>query len=174
MAKAKTRSGAKSKPKAKGGAKPSIGPCRVLKLEMEVEIAALPKRVWEVLTKQTAGWWPADFYSSPGKAKMVIEPRAGGRMFEDCGKGAGAMWGLVTECHPQSVLAITGHTASKWGGPNMWILRVEFAAKGKGTRLVLVNDVVGRMDARHARDLRLGWMTLFGEALKEFAESRAR
>ena len=151
-----------------------LSPCKLFKLELAVSIAAPPKRVWTSLINQTAAWWPGDFYSSLGKAKMTIESRVGGRMFEDRGKGGaagGALWGCVTEFHPNTILAITGHSASRWGGPNAWFLRIEFVPKGKGTRLEIVNDVFGRVDAKHARDLEKGWMTLFGDALKSYAES---
>ncbi len=151
-----------------------LSPCKLFKLELNVTIAATPKRVWTSLVKHTAAWWPGDFYSSLGKAKMTIEPWAGGRMFEDRGKGAGAMWGHVTEFHPESIFAITGHSASRWGGPSTWILRIEFVVDGKGTRLEIVNDVFGRVDAKHSRDLEQGWMTLFGEALKQYAERSSK
>src|ERR1700730_18414788 len=34
-------------------------------VEVEIEIAATPERVWKALVEDTAFWWPEEFYTSP-------------------------------------------------------------------------------------------------------------
>jgi DNA-binding transcriptional ArsR family regulator len=49
-------------------------------VELEIEIAAPPVRVWKAPTEDTTFWWPRDFYTNPKAKGFHIEPKLGGRM----------------------------------------------------------------------------------------------
>ena len=59
---------------------------------MEIPINAPRARVWKALVEETTFWWPASFYTGPKARGLHIEPKLGGRMYEDWGKGAGVVW----------------------------------------------------------------------------------
>src|SRR4051794_15154403 len=61
-------------------------------VELEIEIAATPERVWSSLVEETTFWWPKDFYTSAKTKAFRIEPRLGGLMYEDWGNGEGLVW----------------------------------------------------------------------------------
>jgi DNA-binding transcriptional ArsR family regulator len=58
-------------------------------MELEIEIAAPPERVWKSLVEETAFWWPREYYANPEAQAFRIEPRLGGLIYEDWGNGDG-------------------------------------------------------------------------------------
>lgn len=60
------------------------------------DIDASPVEVWRALVKNTAAWWHEDYFIGSGPRTMIIEPRVGGRLYEDWGEGQGAVWATVT------------------------------------------------------------------------------
>jgi hypothetical protein len=69
-----------------GGRSPRSEPeSTVEQVELEIEIAASPRRVWKPLTEETPFWWPRDFYTKPKAKGFHIEAKLGGKMYEDCG-----------------------------------------------------------------------------------------
>ena len=63
----------------------SVGLVRV---ELDIEIDASPDKVWNAIIDDIATWWPRDFYANAETKQFVIEPRVGGRLYEDAGDGA--------------------------------------------------------------------------------------
>ena len=61
---------------------------------LEIAIAAPPARVWKALTGQVSSWWHPGFLRE-GALAFVIEPRVGGRVYEDWGGGQGLLWYTV-------------------------------------------------------------------------------
>ncbi len=51
-------------------------------VELEIEIAASPEKVWKALMEDTTFWWPKNFYTGPKAKGFHIEPRLGGRAYE--------------------------------------------------------------------------------------------
>jgi DNA-binding transcriptional ArsR family regulator len=78
---------------------------RVVKIESEVAIAAPQGRVFKAITTELDAWWPHRFKPA---GKMVIEPFAGGRCYEDWGDGAGAHHGIIVWWEPDSKFVVTG------------------------------------------------------------------
>jgi len=70
---------------------PAIGSASVFQVEIQVTINAPQQRVWQALLYETPQWWRKDFFTSPKTKAFVIEPRVGGRAYEDYGDGNGAM-----------------------------------------------------------------------------------
>jgi uncharacterized protein YndB with AHSA1/START domain len=85
-----------------------IEPLRInLRVECGTEHAF---RVW---TERATAWWPPEHTAShePG-AKIVFEPRAGGRIYERTPGGDEIEWGRVTAWEPPSRIAYTWHIAA--------------------------------------------------------------
>ena len=144
-------------------------PSELARVELEIDIAAAPSRVWSALVDRTTLWWPKDFYTGPAKG-FHMEPRIGGRVYEDWGDGAGVVWYQVFGMNPGVSLDLQGCMAVPYG-PALTLLHLELAARGKGTRLAVSDTTIGVVgDPQEKTD---GWRKLFGEALKRFVEKKA-
>ena len=80
-------------------------PTRTLMVELEIPIEAKKEVVWDALVNDIGIWWRKDF-SATGTDKMILEPRLGGRMYEDCGDGTGFTWYTVEGIMPNDSLLI--------------------------------------------------------------------
>ena len=151
---------------------PMSEPCGIARVELEVTIAAGVDRVWKAILEETTKWWRADFYVNPQAKRFVIEPRPGGRMYEDWGNGAGCLWGTVLVLDPPKTLDLVCYLTPPYGGPAMSMVRIQLAQKGKAksTTLSLTDAVLGPVSERTAGQLDEGWRALFGEALKKWVE----
>jgi DNA-binding transcriptional ArsR family regulator len=78
---------------------------RVVKIESEVAIAAPQEQVFRAITTELDAWWPHRFKPT---GKMVIEPFAGGKCYEDWGDGAGAHHGFIVWWEPNTKFVATG------------------------------------------------------------------
>jgi DNA-binding transcriptional ArsR family regulator len=151
--------------------KPMAESCSIVGVELEVTIDATRERVWKALLEETTHWWRRDFCVSPDAKAFRIEPRVGGRMFEDWGNDAGVLWGTVLVLDPLSTLELLCHTTPRFGGPRMSMLRLSLTTRGDATVLTVFDTVMGRTDDRTAGHLDEGWRALFGDALKSWVES---
>jgi uncharacterized protein YndB with AHSA1/START domain len=103
----------------------------------------------------------------------VIEPRVGGRLFEDRGEGNGLLWGTVVTIDPPHLLEFTADVFPRWGGPLRSQVSVRLTAVEDRTRLTLVDALIGRLADATASSLDAGWKKLFGHMLRDYAESAA-
>jgi DNA-binding transcriptional ArsR family regulator len=80
---------------------------RVIRIESETKINRPPEAVFEALTTGLNGWWP---HRTRDDAKIVYEPRVGGRLYEDWGGDAGVSYGQVIHYDPprKQVAVFTG------------------------------------------------------------------
>jgi hypothetical protein len=78
---------------------------RIVKIESEVEIAAPQERVFKAITTELDAWFPHRFKPT---GKMVFEPFAGGRCYEDWGNGAGAHHVFIVWWEPNTKFVATG------------------------------------------------------------------
>ena len=67
----------------------------VVDVTVEVEIEATAEVVWQALTTDIGEWWPRDFCVGDVE-RFHLEPKLGGRMYEDWGDGGGLIWAVVT------------------------------------------------------------------------------
>lgn len=169
MARAKKPS--KKKP-AKTQAKASLPPANIGRVELEVHISADQQRVWNAIIHETPRWWRRDFNVGGESALMTIEPRVGGRMFEDWGNDRGALWGTVLLFDPPSRLELVAHLTPSFGGPATCIIQIALRADRDQTVLSLSDSFFGRADQGTVTSLSGGWKLLFAEALKQYVEGK--
>jgi DNA-binding transcriptional ArsR family regulator/uncharacterized protein YndB with AHSA1/START domain len=143
----------------------------LVRVEQEIAIAARPERVWQALVEEIGHWWPKDFYAGADAENFILEPRLGGRMYEDWGNGAGAVWYTVTEIAPPRSLGLAGHYPPVFGGPSTSILRLEVVAgeAGEGAVLRLSDSEFRPVTENTFQSLDEGWRTIFNH-LKEYVE----
>ncbi|MGH2627534.1 MAG: hypothetical protein ACRDHY_12895, partial [Anaerolineales bacterium] len=81
----------------------------IMHVEQAVTIQAPPRRVFEALTKDIASWWGSPHIIDDERTRdIVLEARLGGRLYEDWGDGAGALWATVTRIRPDEYLELNG------------------------------------------------------------------
>jgi len=148
----------------------STTPLGLVRVEQEIAIAAAPERVWQALVEETGRWWPKDFYAGASAKNFIVEPRLGGRMYEDWGNGTGATWYTVTEVAPPRSLGLAGHYPPVFGGPSTSILRLELVPSEAGTVLQISASEFRAVSDNTFTSLDEGWRTLFG-CLKEYVEN---
>ena len=142
----------------------------VLVLELAVPMAAKRDRVWRALVKETKAWWPRAFYTNERAKALKIEPKLGGRMFEDWGRGDGLIWYSVIGVEDRHSLDLAGHMTTAFGGPATTLLRLEIEDRGKESILNVTDSMIGRLPPDCAETKRTGWLTLFRDGLKAHVE----
>lgn len=79
-------------------------------IRLEFEVACPVDRAFEVWTGRIGTWWPKDHtVSAEGDLIVVLEGRAGGRIFERRTNGLEHDWGVVTIWEPPNRLGYTWH-----------------------------------------------------------------
>jgi DNA-binding transcriptional ArsR family regulator len=84
-----------------------IEPIRTVRLAFELRIAASAGRTFKVMTQQWLDWFP-HVYGGDKVRRVVLEPRVGGRHYEDWGEGSGHLYGQVTVYDPPARWATRG------------------------------------------------------------------
>ena len=141
-----------------------------LQVEVEIPIKAPRDKVWKALIEDIGQWWHKDFYATQNHQRFVIEPKLGGRMYEDCGNETGLIWATVYGIDPPNSLYLAGHFRPPWGGPatTLYVITLE-RTEDNQTILRLSDAVFGRVTENTADELDSGWRTLF-EGLRDFVE----
>jgi uncharacterized protein YndB with AHSA1/START domain len=80
---------------------------RIVRIEAELPLAAAPEEVFRLLTTGLGEWWP---HLSREDAKVVAEPKVGGRIYEDWGDGAGMLYGFYAVFEPPYRAVTMGST----------------------------------------------------------------
>lgn len=141
-------------------------------IEQEVQIDATPNRVFEALTKDVAAWWGAPYQISETAKTIILEPKLGGRFYEDWGSGQGALWATVTQLKQNEILELTGPIGMS--GAVQGIACIALEAKGKATLVKLSHRAVGEVNEQKQKGYSAGWQDLLGKRLKEFVEKGIR
>lgn len=140
-------------------------------LNLEIEIAASPDKVWTSLTKNISEWWPAEFYigGESGSRNFHLETSPGGRMFETWDDGGSALWGTVVTVKPNKQLQVLGSIFPNWGGPSQWFGTWDLVANGEKTMLRYSEHAIGRSSEAGNLEKEKGWQFLWS-ALKANVE----
>lgn len=137
--------------------------------ELEIPIQATRQRVWEALTQETSKWW--SFYTNNAAKQFIIEPKLGGRVYEDWGNGSGVLWFTVLAVDPPSSLSMTGLVTPAWGGPAESFVQFTLKASGKQTILQISNTVFGKVLDEKQSQAKEGWKMLLDDGLKQYVET---
>jgi uncharacterized protein YndB with AHSA1/START domain len=120
---------------------------KIMTVKAPVDIA------WRVFTESMGTWWPlAKFKIGRANAvDAVIEPRVGGRWYEQGEDGGTCQWGSVLAWEPPSRLLLSWDISADWQyDPDLKTeLEVRFIPEGKdATRVELVHRRLDRYGAR--------------------------
>jgi uncharacterized protein YndB with AHSA1/START domain len=106
-------------------------------IRLDVEVACPPDRAFAVWTEEIDRWWPADHtVSGTDDLTVVLEPRAGGRIFERTPGGIEHDWGEVTVWEPPSRLGYLWHLRRDRADATQVEVRFEAVADGR-TRVAI-------------------------------------
>jgi uncharacterized protein YndB with AHSA1/START domain len=132
-------------------------------LRMSFEVECPAAHAFDVWTKKIARWWPADHsVSGEDGLQVVLEGRAGGRIFERTATGVEFEWGEVTVWEPPTRLAYLWHLRADRADATE--VEITFVDQGNSTtRVEIEHRGWERLGAQGQgwRDANLGgWNTL--------------
>ena len=143
----------------------------IARTELEISIDAPLDRVWKAITVDAGAWWPKDFYIGGAPKGYHVEPKLGGRVYEDWGDGNGLLWATVIGLDAPNWIHFVGYLAPPYAGPAINMLRLELKSVGRKTILQLSDTVSGKVDAAAQAHMRDGWITLYDKSMKTYVES---
>jgi DNA-binding transcriptional ArsR family regulator/uncharacterized protein YndB with AHSA1/START domain len=152
---------------------PAEHAARTDQVELEIPIAAPPERVWHALCRDIQGWWPQSYLVGSAVRGLHLEPRVGGRLYEDWGDGAGVLWYTVVAVDAPRSMHLSGTLFPAFGGPALSFLSLTLEPRGPRTLLKLSDAVLGRVGPDSGRERTEGWRDLFEGGLKRFVEGEA-
>ena len=123
-----------------------------LEVEQEVVVAAPREQVFEAVCRM-GEWWPHTFREG---AAVHLEPRVGGRFWEDWGDGDGALYATVTRIRRPEVLTCTGPMGMGTPVTGVWSLALSEA--DAGTLVRLSHHAVGPIDDETRAAYEHGWV----------------
>lgn len=136
---------------------------------VELDIHASKDKVWEIMANNMGAWWPKDALALEGAEAMTFEAWAGGRQYVENAQGQQILWGTVIGLMPGESIDVAGYTMPQWGGPAVWLWRMEISAIDEGsTKFRLTNSILGKDGG--TEDYEKGWQMIFG-AFKEYCEA---
>ena len=104
-----------------------------------------PAEAFELFTTRIASWWPVGTHSYGGDdvTDVVLEPRAGGRLYEVTAAGE-QDWGSVLAWEPPHRVLLDWQIGEARGSE----VEVRFLPEGPGTRVELEHRGFGAADPR--------------------------
>lgn len=155
---------------------------------VEIYVAVPPADAFEVFTLEIDQWWrrgPAYRVGGRHPGTMHLEPKPGGRIFEQLGAGGGALHevGIITAWEPPSRLEFEWRAVSFVAGEST-VVEVRFEPRGEGTRVTLEHRgwaaIRGDHPVRHGKDvpafvagLGMWWAALLASVRERAASRRA-
>jgi DNA-binding transcriptional ArsR family regulator len=132
------------------------GMTTTLDVEQEVVVAAPREKVFDALCRM-GEWWPHAFREG---AAVHLEPRVGGRFWEDWGDGDGALYATVTGIRRPEVLTCSGPMGMRT--PVTGVFSMELEDRPDGTLVRLSHHAVGPIDDETRAAYEAGWSDVFG------------
>lgn len=144
--------------------------------EMEIEIDASCKRVWEAIIHETNYWWLPDFHMVAPNSTVTFDPQPGGRgLIEETKTGGGLQWYSVQYYLPEQFqIYLLGHLAPDFGGPSTTHLKLALEARDGGCVLRVSDAHCGAGSEATTQSLQKGWKQLFSDGLKAHVEQGKR
>ncbi len=149
---------------------------RTLDIKLEISVARPAEVVWRTLTAGIGEWWPKAFYVGSAPKRFAIEPRVGGRVFEDWGGGEGALFGTVIAYEENRMLQWAGDMSADYGGParSVTTFLLKPSADGKSTVVAFRDTPFGLLSDGAVKGLQEGWQFLLSSCFKPFLEQGTR
>ena len=136
-------------------------------INQEIKINASPEKVFAHLTNDITAWWDHGFSENP-KA-IILEPKFGGRFYEDMGDGNGVIYCHVMHVVKNKTLIMQG--AMGMPGAVFGNIAFELVTEGSATILKLSHHAFGEISEDHKKNYTSGWNNLLGARLKSLIES---
>ena len=128
------------------------------------EVKADPERAFQLFTQDMGRWWPQRMtIAKKPTVNVVIEPREGGRWYEEDADGGQTPWGKVLVWAPPERLLLAWQINAQFAYDPQLVTELELTflpRKGGGTSVRLEHRNLERLgvDApRVAEQLRGGW-----------------
>ena len=143
--------------------------------ELEIIVKAPLSKVWKSLTEDIDKWWRKDFYSNPDTKKFVLEPKIGGKVYEDTGGGEGTLWYTINAISSPDFLEMAGYIATNTGGLSISFVRINLGEKGDETLIKLKDIISGDVmtvdeEKQCGGHYLMGWTMLIKESFKNYVE----
>ena len=142
-------------------------------------VVKAPREIaFAVFTRDMTSWWPASHHIGEADMKAaVVEPRAGGRWYEQGADGSECDWGTVLVWEPPERLVLDWQLNAQWQfDPEFHTeLEVRFIAEGPDTtRVELEHRNMDRFgDQREATQAALGGEGGWSGIMDRYAEAAA-
>jgi uncharacterized protein YndB with AHSA1/START domain len=149
---------------------PKILDVRAIQYDISVSIQGTPQRVWRALTDQLSTWWLPDFHMLGTDSLVTLEPKAGGRLYEQNGDSE-LLWYTVLAISPEDSLSLVGYCTPDFGGPLTTMLTARVRSDGEETVLTITDALYGHVSDGQVQSLQSGWKSLFTDGLKAFVEA---
>ena len=131
------------------------GMTTTLDVEQEVTVAAPREKVFDARC-QMGEWWPHAFREG---STVHLEPRVGGRFWEDWGGGDGALYATVTGIRRPEQLTCTGPMGMRVPVAGVFSLALEELPDG--TLVRLSHHAIGEIDDETRAAYQTGWGEVF-------------
>ena len=139
---------------------------RCAQYEFSIVIEASHEQVWRGLTDQLDKWWLPDFHMLGTNSIVTLEPRAGGRLFEQNGDQH-LLWYTVIAIQKSESLDLVGYINAKYGGPATTMLNVTLSVESANRTVLRISDsLYGQVTDGLVNSLSTGWQMLFTVGLK--------
>ena len=118
---------------------------RSMQVEQEVTINAPAERVFEALTNDISPWWGAPYLITEAPQSIILEPKVGGRMYEESGVGEGALWAMVTAIKKNEHLELTGPIGMSGALHSIATINLEPKNEGEATLVKFSHQAIGQL-----------------------------
>lgn len=138
---------------------------RLVKIELEMRIAAPRERVFAALTSELGNWWP--FRYKPD-SEVYCDPRVGGELGERFANGGGATYGQIVYLDPPYKVASSSPSSLNKGNSSYSVDTLE--VDGEGTLYKREMTMWGDVPPETEQMFRDGTREFTEKALKAYLE----
>lgn len=141
-------------------------------IEQNITIASLPEQVFDALTQEISVWWTLPYFHSKETRQIVLEPRVGGRFYEDLGNDEGLLLATVMRIKRPEELRLMGPLGIS--NPVQGVVIFNLEGREETTVLQLSHRIIGEINEEIESAYSQGWSELLGARLKNFVEHGTR
>lgn len=139
-----------------------------MRIELDVPISAAPEAVFDALTGDVSAWWGRPYVHSDEARAILVEPKVGGRCWEDWGNGEGALYATVIALSRAKELKLAGPFGM--GGLCHSVVTYTLEAKEGRTILKVSHVAAGEIDEESRAQYAAGWEDLIRVRLTALLE----